>query len=41
MSILGGIAINWVSQLELTVALSTAEAGYMAITETNKEMICL
>ena len=36
---LGGCAISWKAQLQSTVALSTTEAEYMAVTEGLKEAI--
>ena len=36
---IGGYAINWKATLHTTVALSTTEVEYMAITETCKETI--
>lgn len=36
---LGGIAVSWASKLQKIVALSTTEVEYIAVTETNKEMI--
>ncbi|WOG90447.1 hypothetical protein DCAR_0209691 [Daucus carota subsp. sativus] len=38
---LGGTAVSWMSRLQKSVALSTTEAEYMAISEASKEMICL
>lgn len=38
---LGGNCINWKAQLQPVVALSTTEAGYMALTEGFKEAIWL
>ena len=38
---IGGCAISWKATLQTTVALSTAEAEYMAITEACKEAIWL
>ena len=38
---LGGCAISWKSTLQSTVALSSTEAKYMAITEVIKEAIWL
>lgn len=38
---LGGCAISWKAQLQSTVALSTTEAEYMAVTEGLKEAIWL
>ena len=38
---LGGCAISWKAQLQSTVALSTTEAGYMAVKEGFKETIWL
>ena len=34
---LGGTAVNWGSQLQKIVALSTTEAEYVAITEAGKD----
>ena len=36
---LGIIAINWISQLQKIVALSTTKARYVAMIEASKEMI--
>jgi len=36
---LGGCAISWKSTLQSTIALSSTEADYMAITEAIKEAI--
>jgi ATP-binding cassette subfamily B (MDR/TAP) protein 1 len=38
---LGGTAVSWMSRLQKSVALSTTEAEYMAISEAGKEMIWL
>ncbi|KAG8472305.1 hypothetical protein CXB51_034359 [Gossypium anomalum] len=38
---IGGCAISWKDTLQTTVALSTTEAEYMAITEASKEAILL
>ncbi|KAF3651954.1 hypothetical protein FXO37_17746 [Capsicum annuum] len=38
---IGGCAINWKATLQTTIALSTTEAEYIAITEACKEFICL
>ncbi|KAG8501645.1 hypothetical protein CXB51_004727 [Gossypium anomalum] len=38
---IGGCAISWKATLQTTVALSTTEAEYMAITEACKEVIWL
>ncbi|CAM8972742.1 unnamed protein product [Rhodiola kirilowii] len=38
---LGGTAISWASKLQKIVALSTAEAEYVAVTEASKEMVWL
>ena len=38
---LGGGPISWGSILQWTIALSTTEAEYMAVTETVKEVIWL
>lgn len=38
---LGGTAVSWMSRLQKSVALSTTEAEYMAISEASKEMIWL
>jgi len=38
---LGSAAVSWISRLQKTVALSTTEAEYVAITEASKEMIWL
>ncbi len=38
---LGGTAVSWTSKLQKTVALSTAEAEYIAVTESSKEMVWL
>nr|KYP63062.1 Retrovirus-related Pol polyprotein from transposon TNT 1-94 [Cajanus cajan] len=37
--IIGGTTDSWMSQLQKSVALSTTEAKYMAISEVGKEMI--
>ena len=37
----GGTAVSWVSKIQSVVALSTAEAEYVAATEASKEMIWL
>ena len=37
----GGTVVNWVSQLQKLVALSTTEAEYLAITKASKEMLWL
>lgn len=37
----GGMTVSWVSQVQKTVALSTAEAEYAAVTEASKDMIWL
>jgi ATP-binding cassette subfamily B (MDR/TAP) protein 1 len=34
-------AINWVSQLQKIVTISTTEAEYVAVTEASKELIWL
>lgn len=39
--LLGGCAITWASKKQSTVALSTCEAEYMALTEAAKEAIFL
>lgn len=39
--LLGGAAISWQARKQKTVALSTAEAEYMALTEAAKESIFL
>ncbi|XP_053598339.1 uncharacterized protein LOC128668762 [Microplitis demolitor] len=39
--LLGGAAVSWQSKKQKTVALSTAEAEYMALTEAAKESIHL
>lgn len=36
-----GAAISWVSKLQQSVALSSAEAEYMALSGGAREMICL
>ena len=41
MFTLGKAPVIWKSTLQSTVALSTTEAEYMAITEAVKEAICL
>ena len=38
---IGGCAISWKTTLESTVALSTTEAEYMALTEACKEVFWL
>ncbi|KAL8157159.1 hypothetical protein AgCh_002026 [Apium graveolens] len=38
---LDGTAVSWMSRLQKSVALSTTEAEYMAISEASKEMIWL
>ncbi|KAG8493487.1 hypothetical protein CXB51_010890 [Gossypium anomalum] len=38
---IGGCAISWKATLQTTIALSTTEAGYMAITKACKEAIWL
>ncbi len=38
---LGSIAINWVSQLQKIVTISTTEAEYVVVTEASKELIWL
>ena len=38
---IGGCAISWKATLQTTVALSTTEAKYMAITEACKEAVWL
>ena len=37
----GGTAVSWISRLQRVVALSSAEAEYVALTEASKEMIWL
>jgi hypothetical protein len=37
--IIGGGAISWSSKVQLTIALSTTEAEYMANTQATKEAI--
>jgi len=37
--LLGGAAITWNSKKQKTVALSSTEAEYMALTKTSKEAI--
>ena len=41
MAILGGGAIAWSSKKQRTIALSTTEAKYMALTEGAKQLIWL
>ena len=41
VSILGGTAISWASNLQKIVTLSTTETEYVAATEAGKEMIWL
>ena len=41
MAILGGGAIAWSSKKQQTIALSTMEAEYMALTEGTKQLIWL
>lgn len=38
---LGSTTISWVSQLQKIVTLSSTEAEYIAVTETNKEIVWL
>ena len=37
----GGTTINWVSKLQIVVALSTTEVDYVVAKEASKEMIWL
>ena len=37
----GGTAVSWISRLQRVVALSSAEAEYVSLTEASKEMIWL
>jgi len=39
--VLGGAAISWISKKQSTVALSSTEAEYMALTQAVKESIWL
>nr|KYP35161.1 Retrovirus-related Pol polyprotein from transposon TNT 1-94 [Cajanus cajan] len=39
--IVGGTTVSWMSQLQKSLALSTIEVEYMAISEASKEMIWL
>lgn len=41
VSTLAGGTLTWKSMLQLTVALSSAEAEYRAITEAGQELVCL
>lgn len=38
---LGGTAVSWSSKLQKIVALSTAKAEYVAVTEASKKMVWL
>ncbi len=38
---IGGIVVSWISRLQRVVALSSAEAEYVSLTEASKEMIWL
>ena len=40
-SSINNITISWISKLQKTVALSSAEAEYMALKEATKESIYL
>ena len=37
--IVGGTAVSWILRLQRVVALSSAEAEYVSLTEASKEMI--
>ena len=37
----GGTAVNWMSRLQKSVALSTTEAEYMTVAEASKELVWL